>query len=259
MSLSVQFGALRTRELRELLQDEDKINHIVRCSEKLQRVQRAAEKMLVSNQKLAKVALSHKQTFRDAKLVLAKKYRELEKLRSIIQAKQEQLAEKYSLPHAQCCLLGKINRAEEECELLFQRFAEGKTPLEDFLDSFLSSQKLQHVRLVLVKKLQEMTELQSTGRLSEIYPDTEQIHNACLPVCSLTTAVILPACCHPPFLLPFATHLNAAHCLQHLPSCHDYSGSLSPGVHGRAPKWPARPVRLQPLRVQQRRHQQAPQ
>lgn len=35
MSLSVQFGALRTRELRELLEDEDKINHIIRRSEKV--------------------------------------------------------------------------------------------------------------------------------------------------------------------------------------------------------------------------------
>lgn len=35
MSLSVQFGVLRTRELRELLEDEHKINHIVRCNEKV--------------------------------------------------------------------------------------------------------------------------------------------------------------------------------------------------------------------------------
>lgn len=59
----------------------------------VQGLQRAAEKMLVSNQKLAKVALSQKPQFRDAKLLLAMKYKELEKLRSIIQAKQEQLGE----------------------------------------------------------------------------------------------------------------------------------------------------------------------
>lgn len=56
-------------------------------------MQRAAEKMQVSNHKLAKVGLSHKPAFRDAKLLLAMKYRELGKLRSIIQAKQEQLGE----------------------------------------------------------------------------------------------------------------------------------------------------------------------
>lgn len=35
MCLSVQFGVMKTRELREMLQDEDKINHIVKCSEKV--------------------------------------------------------------------------------------------------------------------------------------------------------------------------------------------------------------------------------
>ncbi|XP_051253401.1 vacuolar protein sorting-associated protein 37D-like isoform X1 [Dicentrarchus labrax] len=285
MSLSVQFGALRSRELRELLEDEDKINHIIRCSDKFQGLQRAAEKMLVSNQKMAKVGLSHKPQFRDAKLLLAMKYKELEKLRSIIQVKQEQLgefclfsvifnlaaiyicslcfaAEKYSLHYAQWCLLKKINHAEEECELLFQRFAEGKTPLANFLESFLSSRKLQHIRSILVKKLQDTIELKSTQIVSEIHPDTfpERVHNACLPVCGLTTAVLLPACCHqPPFLLPFGTHVNAAQCLQHVPFCHDYTESLRAGVHGRGLKWPARPVRLQPLKVQQRRQQHGPQ
>lgn len=58
-----------------------------------QGLQRAAEKMLLSNQKMAKVSLSQKPTFRNAKLLLAVKYKELEKLRGIIQAKQEQLGE----------------------------------------------------------------------------------------------------------------------------------------------------------------------
>lgn len=35
MSLLGHFGALRTRELRELLEDEDKINDITRCSDKV--------------------------------------------------------------------------------------------------------------------------------------------------------------------------------------------------------------------------------
>lgn len=59
----------------------------------VQGLQRAAAKMLASNRKLAKVSLSKKPAFRDSKLLLAKKYKELETLRSIIEAKQEQLGE----------------------------------------------------------------------------------------------------------------------------------------------------------------------
>ncbi|XP_035009401.1 vacuolar protein sorting-associated protein 37D [Hippoglossus stenolepis] len=93
MSLpEVQLRGLRTRELRELLEDEDKIHHIISCSEKFQGLQKAVEKTLVSNQRLAKFSLSQKPKFRDAKLLLAMKYKELERRRSIIQAKQEQLA-----------------------------------------------------------------------------------------------------------------------------------------------------------------------
>uniref|UniRef100_A0A4W6DNY9 VPS37 C-terminal domain-containing protein n=1 Tax=Lates calcarifer TaxID=8187 RepID=A0A4W6DNY9_LATCA len=206
-----------------------------------QGLQRATEKMLVSNHRLAKINLSQKPKFRDAKLLLAMRYKELEKLRSIIQAKQEQLGE----------------------------FAAGKTPLADFLDSFLSLRKLHHTRLILVKKLQDMTRHgeKTRQRLSEIQHDAqdfsvgfpEQIHNnPCHPICSLTTAVVLPSCCHPQFL-PFGDHGSAAECLPYLPFCFGYNESLHPGVRGRGTKWPTIPVRLQPLKVQQRRHQQAPQ
>ena len=47
----------------------------------------------MSNQKVAKASLSQKPKFRDTKLLLAMKYKELEKLRSITQAKQEKLGE----------------------------------------------------------------------------------------------------------------------------------------------------------------------
>ncbi|XP_071352500.1 vacuolar protein sorting-associated protein 37D-like [Trachinotus anak] len=263
-----QFGVFRTRELRELLEDEDKLNHLIKCSERFQGLQRAAEKILISNQKLAKVSLSQKPKFRDARLLLAMKYKEMEKLRNLIQAKQEQLAEKYSVHYAQSCLLKMINRAEEECELLFQRFAEGKTPLPDFLESFLSSRKLHHIRLILVKKLQEIIQHRekTTQRLDEIHSEAqdfslgfpEQIHNPCRPICSLATVLVLPSCCHPPFL-PFGDHGHSAQYLPHLPFCFNYDESLRPAVRGRGPRWPTTPVRLQPLKVQQRRDKQAPQ
>ncbi|XP_054462221.1 vacuolar protein sorting-associated protein 37D-like [Anoplopoma fimbria] len=262
MSLSVQVVALRTRELRELLEDEDKINHTIRCAEKFQGLQRAAENLLLSNKEIAKIGLSQKPKFRDAKLLLAMKYKQLENIRSIIQAKQELIAEKYSVHDAQWSLLKKINHAEQESEMLFQRFAEGKATLAEFLDSFLSLRKLQHIRMTLVKKLKETIELRSTQRLGETHPDTfsaEEIQNACLPVCGLTTAVILPACCHPPFLLPLGAHANTVHRLQHLPFCYDYKKAIRPGAHGRGPKWPVKPVHLQPLKFQQRKRHQEPQ
>ncbi|XP_022063859.2 vacuolar protein sorting-associated protein 37B-like [Acanthochromis polyacanthus] len=255
MSVQLQFNVCRTRELRELLEDEGKIKRIVRCSEKVQRLRQAAEKTLVSNQKLAKASLSQKPKLRDAKLLLAMKYRELEKLRSIIQAKQEQLAEKYSIHYARWCLQENINHADEEFELLVQRFAEGKAALTDFLDSSLSSRMLHHIRLALLKKLQEMVrhEEKTAQRLDVARCLSEQIHS----VYSLTTAVVLPTCCHPPFLLPLGAHV--AQCFQRSTFRSEDDEFLLSGANRRGLRWPTRPARLQPLKMQQRRNQQAPQ
>ncbi|XP_004558283.1 vacuolar protein sorting-associated protein 37D [Maylandia zebra] len=249
MSLPVRFhfGVRRTRELRELLEDEDKITHMARSSEKFQRLQQAAQKTRISNQNLAKVNLSQKPKFRDAKLLLAVKYKELKKLRSIIQAKQDQLAEKYSVHYAHWCLLNKIRHAEEESELLFQRFTDGKTAIQDFLELFVSSQKLHHIRLVLMKNLQEIirNETKTAQRLSEAHYLSlglpEQV--------SLTTAAVLP-----PFLLVLGAHINTVPCIQPSLFCSDEDELLRMGVHLRGRK----PIRLQPLNVQPRRHQPAP-
>ncbi|KAL6115915.1 vps37d [Pungitius sinensis] len=263
MSLWVPFGALRTGELREMLEDEDKINRTINCREKFQVLQRAAEKMQVSNKEIAKIGLSQKPKFRDTKLLLAMKYRLLENLKSIIQVKQEQIAEKYTLHDALQSLMQKIKHGEQESEMLFQKFAEENTSLEEFVNSFLRLRKLQHIRMTLVTSLQGIIELGSFYRLNEIHPErqhfsAEEIHNTCLPVCSLTAAVVLPAGCRPTFLLPFGGLANTAHRFHHLPFCPDYNESLRPGARGRGSKWPARPVHLQPLKVHQRRHQQAP-
>lgn len=148
-------------------------------------------------------------------------------------------------------------------QMLFQKFAEGNTTLEEFLNSFLSLRKLQHIRMTLVKRLQGIVELGSFHRLTEIHPGrqhfpAEEIHDDCLPLCSLTAAVVSPACCRPVFRLPFGGLANTVYRVHHLPLCHDYSESLRPGAQGRGSKRPARPVHLQPLKVHQRRHQQAP-
>ncbi|XP_061575632.1 vacuolar protein sorting-associated protein 37D-like [Cololabis saira] len=258
MSLLVQLqlGAWRTRELRELLENEERINHIISSSEKLQGLQETADNLLVSNQKLAKASLSQKPKLRDAKLILATKYKELEKLRSLINAKREQLAEK-RIHHALQCLLQKINDAEMENETLFQRFAD-RNISADSLDSFLGARRLHHIRLVLVKKLQEILRHEEETTLSDVFPEhfllsfPGQIH----PLCGLSAAVVLPACCHPPFLLPLGIHANTALRLQHSPFCPDDDDDEFPrsGLHKRGLRWPARPARLQPLTVQQRRH-----
>ncbi|KAF7218424.1 vacuolar protein sorting-associated protein 37D-like [Nothobranchius furzeri] len=236
--MSVQVGALRTSELRELLEDEVKISRMVRSSRKSQRLRYAAEKLLDSNEKLAKSSLSLKPKFRDTKLLLGMKHKEQENLRCIMRAKQEQLAEMKSICDAELRLLQKINRADEEFELLFQRFAEGETALAEFLESFLVSRKLHHVRLMQVKKLQEIKEHEVKPTLNQFFPVgiPHQIH----PIYGLTTAAYDP----PLFLLPLCTYSDPGDSLQQSPFGFGHPVRC---------RWPVRPGRLQPLMMQQRK------
>lgn len=132
-------------------------------------------------------------------------------------------------------------------QLLFQRFTDGKTAIQDFLELFVSSQKLHHIRLVLMKNLQEIirNETKTAQRLSEAHYLSlglpEQV--------SLTTAAVLP-----PFLLVLGAHINTVPCIQPSLFCSDEDELLRMGVHLRGRK----PIRLQPLNMQPRRHQPAP-
>lgn len=140
---------------------------------------------------------------------------------------------------------------------LFQRFAEVKIST-DFLDMFLSARKLHHIRMVLMKKLQEMIRHEEDLTASDAPTEhfflgfPQQIY----PVCSLTAAVALPACRHPPFLLPLGFHVKDALYAQFSPFCIEDDKLLHSGLQRRGLRRPVRPVRLQPLKVQQRRHQQ---
>lgn len=139
-------------------------------------------------------------------------------------------------------------------QLLFQRFAEGTLPLADFLDSFLISQKMRHIRLVLVRELQDGLELQrrSTQRLSDSRYDVpqlsvlyhEQVYNPCLSACGLTAAVVLPICCHSLRTLP----------VQPLSLLHQHTS-----LYGHVQRQPTRSACLPPLKVLHRKHRQAPQ
>ncbi|XP_028320151.1 vacuolar protein sorting-associated protein 37D-like [Gouania willdenowi] len=239
-------GVWSSGELLELLGDEDRINLMVNRSDQVQKLQRAAENILISNQKLAKANLSQQPKLRDTKLLLAVKYKELETLRNIVQVKQELLGEKCSLCYARLCLQRKIDHAEEEIELLLRRFTEGRTLLEDFLDVFLSSRMLQHVRLVVLKKLQEMIRVQQTHSLGEVVQSVSE--GVSEQICS---SFLLPVCIHPPFLLP----INVIHPVTRSTiSTDDFLGL---GVYRVGLRWPARPDQLQPLGLHQRRNKQA--
>lgn len=152
------YRVLNTSELRELLQDEEKMDQIVRLNEKFQELQVDRELLLTSNRSLAEASLSRRPHLQTGKRQLAAKYEELARLTTACREKQSRLeahTEKHSPKTAQNLLLEEVARAEEESEDLLERFMEGRVPLEGFLESFQSSRKVYHVRRAQAEKIQE--------------------------------------------------------------------------------------------------------
>ncbi|KAM4620262.1 vacuolar protein sorting-associated protein 37D [Polymixia lowei] len=155
------YRALSTSELRELLQNEDKMDQIIRLDEKFQELQLDRETLLTSNRSLAEESLARRPRLNNGKLQLAGKYRELSNLTTACWEKQSQLeahVQKHSLQTAQNLLQEEVARAEEHSEELLEKFMEGNATLEEFLDSFQSSRKAYHIRRAQVEKVQEITQ-----------------------------------------------------------------------------------------------------
>ncbi|XP_077062651.1 vacuolar protein sorting-associated protein 37D [Siphateles boraxobius] len=260
------YRVLSSSELRELLQDEEKMSQIVRLSEKFQELELDRETLLVTNRSLAEDSLSNRPHLQNGKLQLAAKYEELAKLTTACREKQSRLeafTEKHSPQTAHNLLQEEVGRAEEQSEELLERFMEGHVPLEEFLDSFQSHRKTYHIRRAQAEKLQEFNRPDRKAKKREEEQKREEEHKDSRPNgisahhgpprvfqlrYGLTPAILLPLSpssasvlppldsrsCHPQVSGPGAPH-----------SCPGQPVGLR--VIGQLPGWPVRPVRLQQL------------
>ncbi|CAI5642741.1 vacuolar protein sorting-associated protein 37D [Oreochromis niloticus] len=155
------YRALSASELRELLQNDDKMDQIIRLNEKFQELQFDREMLLTSNRSLAEESLARRPRLNNGKLQLAEKYRELSNLATTCWEKQSQLeahVQKHSLQTAQNLLQEEVARAEEHSEELLEKFMGGNVSLDEFLDSFQSSRKTYHIRRAQAEKMQEVSQ-----------------------------------------------------------------------------------------------------
>ncbi|XP_051524510.1 vacuolar protein sorting-associated protein 37D [Myxocyprinus asiaticus] len=259
------YRALNTSELQELLQDQDKMNQIVRLSEKFQELQLDRETLLVTNRSLAEESLSHRPHLQNGKLQLAAKYEKLAKLSTACREKQSRLeafTQKHSPQTAHNLLQEEVARAEEQSEDLLERFMEGHVPLEEFMDSFQSHRKTYHVRRAQAEKLQELSRPERKQKKQEEEPKREEelkesrpngISAHCPPRVFQLRYGLTPA-----ILLPLSS--TSASVLPPLDSRSGQPQASGPGVPhscprqpvglrviGQLPGWPVRPVRLQQL------------
>ncbi|KAG7516921.1 hypothetical protein JOB18_044044 [Solea senegalensis] len=279
------YRALSTSELRELLQDDDKMDQIIRLNETFQELQVDRETLLTSNRNLAEESLARRPRLNNGKLQLAEKYRELSNLATTCWEKRSRLearVQKHSLQTAQNLLQEEVARAEEHSEELLEKFMEGNVSLDDFLDSFQSSRKTYHIRRAQAEKMQEIAQAKrqqskaktgEEGKVPEVKKDLEQPKEPQRPNgfvaqgplrvfqvrYGLTPAILLPhypvsppasAPCHPNSTPPPEPHLGQTHILSPSNALPGHGQPVGLRVIGQlSGGWPAngRPVRLQQL------------
>ncbi|KAM9057468.1 vacuolar protein sorting-associated protein 37D [Balaenoptera ricei] len=154
-----RFGILSTGQLRDLLQDEPKLDRIVRLSRKFQGLQLEREACLASNYALAKENLALRPRLEMGRAALAIKYQELREVAESCADKLQRLEESMHRwsPH---CALGwlqaELEEAEQEAEEQMEQLLLGEQSLEAFLPAFQRGRALAHLRRTQAEKLQEL-------------------------------------------------------------------------------------------------------
>ncbi|XP_074120179.1 vacuolar protein sorting-associated protein 37D [Sminthopsis crassicaudata] len=154
-----RFGILSTGQLRDLLQDEPKLDRIVRLSRKFQGLQLEREACLASNYTLAKENLALRPRLEMGKAALAIKYQELRELVESCWDKQQRLEVNVQRWNPQCALNGlraELEEAEQEAEEQMEQLLLGEQSLEAFLPAFQRGRALAHLRRTQAEKLQEL-------------------------------------------------------------------------------------------------------
>ncbi|KAM7373981.1 hypothetical protein PAMP_006661 [Pampus punctatissimus] len=278
------YRALNTSELSELLQNDDKMDQIIRLNEKFQGLQVDREMLLTSNRSLAEESLARRPRLNNGKLQLAEKYRELSNLATTCWEKQSQLETrglKRSLQTAQNLLQEEVAHAEQHSEELLEKFMEGNVSLDEFLDSFQSSRKTYHIRRAQAEKMQELAQAkrhpgkskraeEPESKIPEVKKDSQEpqrpngfVAQGPLRVFQvrygLTPAILLPhypvsppasapslQCSTP----PHEPHMGQTHILSPSTPLPGHGQPVGLRVIGQLPGgWPAngRPVRVQQL------------
>ncbi|XP_060765422.1 VPS37B subunit of ESCRT-I b [Neoarius graeffei] len=157
--LTSKFSSYSMTQLNELLEDDDKLNEIVKEMDEMQEMQQTKEMTLASNRSLAEQNLSLQPSLEEQKIQLTKRYCCLQELYEAYQLRKCTLdhnSGKSSLDTLLALLQAEGAKIEEETENMADCFLDGNLSLDSFIETYRSKRKLAHLRRVKIDKLQEM-------------------------------------------------------------------------------------------------------
>uniref|UniRef100_A0A8C7IZM9 VPS37 C-terminal domain-containing protein n=1 Tax=Oncorhynchus kisutch TaxID=8019 RepID=A0A8C7IZM9_ONCKI len=154
-----KFSSFTMTQLNELLEDDEKLNSIVKEMNEMCEVQQVKELTLVSNISLAEQNLQLQPSLDLQKNQLTSRYRHLQELYDNYQLRKSTLyhgSGNSSLDILLALLQAEGAKIEEETENMADSFLDGELPLDCFIDDYQRRRHLAHVRRVKIDKLREL-------------------------------------------------------------------------------------------------------
>ncbi|CAB1318770.1 unnamed protein product [Coregonus sp. 'balchen'] len=154
-----KFSSFTMTQLNELLEDDEKLNSIVKEMDEMCEVQQVKELTLVSNISLAEQNLQLQPSLDLQKNQLTSRYRHLQELYDNYQLRKSTLyhgSGNSSLDILLALLQAEGAKIEEETENMADSFLDGELPLDCFIDDYQRRRHLAHMRRVKIDKLREL-------------------------------------------------------------------------------------------------------
>jgi len=151
-------------ELRRLLDDDSRLNEMIKDVPQVRSAEMEKEMLLASNKSLAEFNLSREPRLRQAKQRLVSTYEIATSVYSEVEQCQKELESlkcQTSVDTTLALLQTSAAQSEEESEELAEKLLEGGMNLDEFLEEFQSKRKIAHLRRIRVEKMTELMNRQN--------------------------------------------------------------------------------------------------
>ncbi|XP_029833836.3 vacuolar protein sorting-associated protein 37B isoform X1 [Ixodes scapularis] len=153
------FQHLNTEELQKLLNDDSRVESMVKDLQQVKNAESEREMLLASNKSLADFNLSREPKMRQSRQQIKELYEQAQELMQEVEQRKKTLDSmggQSSLETMLALLQTSAAQSEEDSEKIASSFLEGETTVESFLEQFADARKLAHLRRVKVDKMTEL-------------------------------------------------------------------------------------------------------
>lgn len=162
---------LNTQELRDLLNEDSRLEFIIKDSQMVKQQESEKDVILASNKSLAEYNLSWEPKVTIGKQKLVELYQTACQLEKIVEEKEKKMGnqnEGINTDTAMALLQSAASQAEDESEAVADKFLDRTLDVDTFVEEFQARRKTAHLRRVKTDKMKELMAKQKTTSSSNL-------------------------------------------------------------------------------------------